>query len=96
MLGRVKNHSASAEPVVLRLSGKTSGLHRLAALEGRELPEGPFLLAEVDGDVVAAAPLDGKSEPLADPFRPTADVIDLLAYRTRRLRSSGPYLRKAA
>jgi hypothetical protein len=42
-----------------------------------------FLLAEVEGELVAAAPLDGEREPLSDPFRPTANVRELLRLRAR-------------
>ena len=52
-------------------------LERLAALEGRELPAGRHLVAEVDGEVVAALPLAG-GELLADPFRPTAHLLPLM------------------
>lgn len=87
---------SNGRPILISLSGGTPAVGRLAELEGRELPDGPFLLAEVDGELIAAAALDGESEPLADPFAPTAEVSELLRFRTRRLRSSGPYLRRAA
>jgi hypothetical protein len=44
-------------------------LQRLATLDGRKLPEGTFLVAEVDGELVAAAPLDVDAELLNDPLR---------------------------
>ena len=44
-------------------------LRRLAMLDGRKLPEGTFPLAEVDGELVAAAPLDVDAELLNDPLR---------------------------
>jgi hypothetical protein len=44
----------------------------------------PVLLAEVDGQLRAALALtDGTV--VADPFHPTADVIDLLRARARQL-----------
>ena len=48
-------------------------------------PASPSLLAEVDGEIVAAAPIDG-GKAVADPFRPTADVVVLLERRARQLR----------
>jgi hypothetical protein len=61
-------------------------LERLAELDERLLPSGAFLLAEVDGRLVAAAPLDVSEEPLADPFLPTAELCELLRLRARQLR----------
>jgi hypothetical protein len=63
-------------------------LERLAALDSRRLPKGPFVLAEVDGELVAAAPLDLDAEPLSDPFLPTANLRELLKLRARQIRRS--------
>ncbi|MEA2308482.1 MAG: hypothetical protein QOG41_1812 [Thermoleophilaceae bacterium] len=60
-------------------------IERLAQLETAERPQGEMLLAERDGEVVAALPLDG-GRPLADPFRRTAGAVELLALRARQLR----------
>jgi hypothetical protein len=52
-------------------------LRRLAALDSTRLGDGPFLVAETDADVVAALSLsDGTS--IADPFRHTAELVELL------------------
>ena len=59
---------------------------RLAALEERPRPIGPLLIAQSQGEVVAALPVDG-GEPLADPFRPSTDTLELLAFRARQLRA---------
>jgi hypothetical protein len=59
---------------------------RLAALDSRRLPEGSFLLAETDGELVAAAALDVDAEPTSDPFRPTANVRELLRLHARHVR----------
>lgn len=56
----------------------------LAALEGVQMPKGEMLVAEVGDDVVAALPLDG-GRTLADPFRPTKDIVALLELRARQL-----------
>ena len=67
------------ETVSLRL-GRVSDdpiLEQLAALEGRELYDGRHLVAEVNGEVVAALPLAG-GEPLADPFRRTSQLLPLM------------------
>jgi hypothetical protein len=55
-------------------------LVRLAALDSKPAPSGPVLLAEVDSELWAAVSLrDGRA--LADPFRPSGDVLDLLRVR---------------
>jgi hypothetical protein len=57
--------------------------------------EDALVLAEVDGRLVAAAPLDPTSEPLADPFRPTAEVVELLKLRTRHIHAAHEFRRVA-
>jgi hypothetical protein len=61
-----------------------SALERLAQLEGRRLPAGGALVAEVDGQVLAARWLDGGAT-FADPFQPTGELVSLLATRARHL-----------
>jgi hypothetical protein len=51
---------------------------RLAALDSRRVPDGELLVAEVAGELVAAHSAAGT---IADPFRPTADVVELLRVR---------------
>lgn len=72
--------------VALRLCTVHDGpaLERLAKLEGRPLPHGCFVVAEIDGALVAAQPLDG-GPALADSFQPTAHVLRLLRLRARQL-----------
>jgi hypothetical protein len=59
----------------------------LAELDSAEPPSGPTLVAEVDGRLRAALPLDG-SAPLADPFHRGAELIELLRLRARQLREA--------
>lgn len=61
-------------------------LVRLAALDDRRVPSGKIVLAEVDGELVAAVSLDGHA--VADPFRPTADLVGLLELRAAQLREA--------
>ena len=81
------------EAVALRLCTVHDGeaLERLAALEGRPLPAGCLVLAEVNGRVVAAFPLDG-GQPLADPFRRTEHILPLLRLRASQLNGDQPRL----
>jgi hypothetical protein len=78
-------HLELDRPFVIRESraGDKTALERLAQLDSRTLPEGSFLLAEIHGEVVAAAPLDVDEEPLSDPFRPTANLRQLLRLQAR-------------
>ena len=63
-------------------------LRRLAALDDRPALRGHVLLAEVDGDLVAAASVsDGRT--IADPWRLTADVVSLLELRAAQIRRLG-------
>ena len=75
-----------AEEVTLRLCTVQDdpALERLAQLESRALPGGRFVVAEVDGELVAAVPVSGGA-PFADPFRKTGHVIPLLRARARQL-----------
>ena len=50
---------------------------RLAALDGAVPPAGDVLLAEVDGEAVAALGTDS-GRVVADPFRRTEDVVRAL------------------
>jgi hypothetical protein len=61
-----------------------SALARIALLEGRPLPGGPALVAQVDDRIVAGLPL-ATDEPLADPFRARRDVVQLLRVRAAQL-----------
>jgi hypothetical protein len=61
-----------------------AALARLAALDSARLPAGPLLLAEIDGEPWAAIGLDD-GRAIADPFRPTAALVDLLRRRRAQL-----------
>ena len=73
--------------VTLRLDrvGDSARLYQLSALSERPLPAGPFVVAEVDGRLVAALPLAGGA-PLADPFVPTFHLLRLLELRAGQIR----------
>ena len=75
--------------VLIRAARGSDGpaLRRLAELDSRPLPGGALLVAERGDEVVAALSMD-TGDRVADPFRRTADVVDLLAFRARRLRAA--------
>ena len=63
-----------------------SELARLAALDSASPPRGPALIAEGDSRMLAALPL-GSGRPIADPFEPTAEIVELLRLRAEQLKS---------
>ena len=60
---------------------------RLAALDEAPVPHGTALLGFVDGELAAAKSLE-KGETVADPFRRTAALIDLLDLWAKRGRAA--------
>ena len=83
---RVDAGSTPVTRVTLRYAGSADkrGLRELAELDSAEPPPGLALIAEVDGRVRAALPLDGSS-PIADPFHRGAELIELLRVRAAQL-----------
>jgi hypothetical protein len=80
---------SAAGSVVIRSARRSDGvaLHRLASLDSARIPVGELLVAETDGSLVAAhAPASGAT--IADPFRHTAEVVDLLHLRGTLLRAA--------
>ena len=68
-------------------SADASALARLAALDSGRPPRGPALIAEADSRLLAALPL-GSGRPIADPFEPTAGVVQLLELRRSQIDSA--------
>ena len=65
-----------------------AAVRRLAQRDGRPEPGAPVLVAEAEGRLLAARSLaDGRS--VADPFRHTAHLVELLALRSVHLRGDG-------
>jgi len=60
-------------------------LWRIATLDSALVHEGPLLVAEADGEIVAALSL-GDGGVIADPFRRTAAAVDLLRLRAGQVR----------
>jgi hypothetical protein len=80
----------TAPNVLIRAARGSDGeaLERLAALDSAHVPTGELLVAESDGSLVAALDLENGSA-IADPFRPTSDVVALLELRADRLNGAG-------
>jgi hypothetical protein len=68
-------------------AGDAEPLRALARLDSGVVPSGPALVAEVDGRLRAALPLDGAA-PLADPAHRGAELLDLLRLRATQLSGS--------
>jgi hypothetical protein len=69
-------------------SGDESALARLASLDSGSPPRGPALIAEADSRMLAALPL-GSGRPIADPFEPTAELVQLLELRRSQIETAG-------
>jgi hypothetical protein len=72
-------------PITIRRSttGDEAAVARIAALDSGSVPEGEAMLAFVGGELRAVLPFDG-GRPLADPFQPTAEVVELLRFSVAR------------
>ena len=70
----------TAPSVLIRAARGSDGpaLEHLAALDSASVPAGRLLVAEADGELVAAL---GDGGSIADPFRHSADVLELLELR---------------
>ena len=55
-------------------------IRTLARLDDKRVPAGPFLVAETGGEIVAARSL-ATGAVVADPFRPTSDIVAMLRLR---------------
>jgi hypothetical protein len=61
-----------------------SAVRRLAVLDSAFPPTGDVLLAEMGDELWAALSVDTGAA-VADPFRPSGDIVDLLRFRADRL-----------
>ena len=87
LFGPVQQVPSGASSLTLRYAGPadTEAIDRLAQLDSRRAPRGVVLVAEVAGELWAAMSLDD-GHAVADPFRPTGELVALLAARGRQLR----------
>jgi hypothetical protein len=87
-LFRTKDAGPPAAPRALTirpsLPSDRDALARLAELDSQSVPDGPMLLGEVAGEPWAAVSLNGGAS-IADPFKPSAELVLLLHERARQL-----------
>jgi hypothetical protein len=78
------------QPVTMRVAGPAdqAAVARLAALDSQTAPEGEVVVAEIGGELRAAVEIDSGAA-IADPFRPTADVVSLLRERAAQVSRPG-------
>ena len=80
---------SAAPNVLIRAARGSDGaaLGRLAQLDSARVPAGELIVAETDGTLVAAHSPQARAS-IADPFRPTADVVRLLEVRGAMMRAA--------
>jgi hypothetical protein len=78
--------NAGSTGISIRFAGAADreDVRRLALLDSAPVRDAELLVAEVDGRIQAALPLDG-GRPFADPFEPSAELVRLLELRARQL-----------
>jgi hypothetical protein len=83
--------------VVIRVAtpADLDDLRRLAALDSARALLGTVLVAQSDGRIRAAYSVD-EGRAIADPFVPTAGLVELLKARTQLLRGERPARSRAA
>jgi hypothetical protein len=88
---------AGESTVVIRVAtpADIDDLRRLAALDSARALVGTLLVAERDGEIRAAYSVDQRRA-IADPFVPTAGLVELLKTRSALLRGERPARRGAA
>ena len=86
LFGSSQEVPSGASSLTLRFAGTADveAIERLAQLDSRRVPSGPVLVAEVDGELWAALSLDDRHA-VADPFRPTGELVALLGERARQI-----------
>ena len=76
--------NATSPITIRRAHPEEPGVLRIAALDSARVPTSPLLVAEVDGQVRAVRSIH-RSESIADPFFPTADLVELLDVHAERV-----------
>ena len=87
---RAVTPSGAPQPAAISIRRATEAdravLERLAALDSARAPTGDILIAEVGDEPSRRCDRDGIM--VANPFRPTANLVELLSHRAASLRDS--------
>ena len=74
----------TTDGMTIYLSDADDAIARLAQLDSARRPNGPVLVAAVDGEPRAALELGGGAG-IADPFHPTTELLSLLELRAAQM-----------
>ena len=79
--------TAPVAPLTIRFASAADApaLERLAELDSSYVPHGLVLVAEVGGELWAALSVES-GHAIADPWRPSADAVLMLAQRSRQFK----------
>lgn len=88
-------NEAAMTPIGIRraTAADRAALERLAALDSARVPAGDMLIAEVGGEPQAAIEI-ATGAAIADPFRATRMLVELLDLRAARLRAGADVRRR--
>jgi hypothetical protein len=80
------SHKLAAEPMLMRraTAADSARIWELARLDDKRLPAGPFLVAELAGEIEAAVSLSSGTV-VANPFCLTADAVAMLRLRAAQV-----------
>jgi hypothetical protein len=92
---RVSVHTPEGQSITIRRANDVDQdvLERLAALDSARMLSGEVLIGEVDDEPYAAIEI-ATGATVADPFRATARVVDLLCLRATMLREQPTWPRR--
>ena len=84
LLGPTKPLERAASSLTIRYArhDDAEAIQTLAELDSQRAPEGTVLVAELEGELLAAVAL-ADLHAVADPFRPTSELVFLLIQRAR-------------
>lgn len=84
------SHKIAAEPMLMRraTAADSARIWELARLDDKRLPAGPFLVAELGGEIEAAVSLSSGTV-VANPFCLTADAVAMLRLRAAQVNHRG-------
>jgi hypothetical protein len=94
-MSNVTHIPAGESTVVIRVAtpADVDDLRRLAALDSARALLGTVLVAQSDGEIRAAYSIE-QERVIADPFRPTAGLVELLKARRELLRAGAAERRR--